>query len=55
MPKQEHVSVRLPVDLLERVDAYRRKLERLNRQPVSRSTAFRALLDAGLESQEGGK
>ncbi|MBZ9540495.1 hypothetical protein KGQ90_16370 [Modicisalibacter tunisiensis] len=47
------MTTRLPADLLERVEAYREKLERLTRQPVSRAAALRALLDAGLEAVEG--
>ena len=52
MPEQTHISARLPAELLERVEQYRRKLERLTRQPVSRAAALRALLDAGLEAVE---
>lgn len=52
MVEQTHITARLPADLLERVEAYRRKLERLNRQEVSRAAALRALIDAGLEAVE---
>lgn len=52
MAEQTHITARLPADMLERVEAYRRRLERLNRQPVSRAVALRALIDAGLEAVE---
>lgn len=49
MAEQVLISTRLPVELLERIDAYRRELEKVTRQPVSRASAMRALIDAGLE------
>lgn len=52
MVEQEHITARIPADLLERVEAYRQRLERLTRQPVSRAAALRALVDAGLEAVE---
>lgn len=52
MVEQTHITARLPVNMLERVEAYRQRLERLTRQPVSRAAAFRALIDAGLEAVE---
>ena len=55
MAEQVHVTLRITQETLERVDAYRNELERLNRHPVSRAIALRALLEAGLEAvkQEG--
>lgn len=53
MPEHHHITTRVPEELLERIEAYRRKLERLTRQPVSRAAAFRSLLEAGLEAVEG--
>jgi NADH/NAD ratio-sensing transcriptional regulator Rex len=55
MVEQTHITARLPAELLERVEAYRRRLERLTRQPVSRAAALRALVDAGLEAVENEK
>lgn len=52
MTQKEHLTVRLPPELLERVDVYRKKLERITRQPVSRAAAVRALIAAGLETEE---
>lgn len=52
MAEQTHITARLPADLLDRVEAYRQKMERMNRQPVSRASALRALIDAGLEAVE---
>lgn len=52
MTEQTHISMRLSEDLLERVDAYRLKLQRAMRQPVSRAAALRALLEHGLDAVE---
>lgn len=52
MVEQTHITIRIPVEMLEQVEAHRRKLEQLNRQRVSRASAFRALIDAGLEAVE---
>jgi len=52
MKEQTHISMRLSEDLLERVDAYRLKLQRAMRQPVSRAAALRALLEHGLDAVE---
>lgn len=52
MPEKEHITIRLEADLLARVEAYRQDLERLTRQRVTRATALRALLVAGLEAVE---
>lgn len=48
-PHDHHVTIRLSAELLERVEEYRQELEKLTRQPVTRATALRALIDAGLE------
>lgn len=48
-PHDNHVTIRLSGELLEKVETYRIELERLTRQPVTRATALRALIDAGLE------
>jgi len=55
MSEKTHISTRLPADLVERIEVYRQRLERLTRQPVSRATALRALLVAGLEAVEAEK
>lgn len=52
MVEQTHITARLPANMLERVEAYRQRLERLTRQPVSRAAALRALVDVGLEVVE---
>lgn len=48
-PRQERISIRLPGELVARVDAYRSRLELLiPGNKVDRSTAIRALLEAAL-------
>lgn len=47
-----HINVKLPADILERVESYRAKLERYMKQPVNRSAAVRMLIVSGLESEE---
>ncbi|EWH00459.1 hypothetical protein [Halomonas sp. BC04] len=54
-PHDQHISLRLSADLLERVETYRLELEKVTRQPVSQAAALRALIDAGLEFIEKGK
>lgn len=54
-PHDQHVNLRLSTELLDRVEAYRKELEKVTRQPVTRATALRALVDAGLEYVEKGK
>lgn len=51
-PQDQHVTLRLSAELLERVEAYRRELEQMTRQPVTRANALRSLVDAGLELVE---
>ncbi|QTP55419.1 hypothetical protein HNO51_12450 [Billgrantia sulfidoxydans] len=51
-PHDQHVTIRLSADLLQRVEEYRKKLEKVTRQPVTRATAVRALIDAGLEHEQ---
>ncbi|GAA0569873.1 hypothetical protein ACFQH5_09435 [Halomonas salifodinae] len=51
-PQDHQVSIRLSTELLERVEAYRKELERVTRQPVTRANALRSLVDAGLELVE---
>lgn len=51
-PHDQHINLRLSAELLERVEAYRKDLERVTRQPVTRANALRSLVDAGLELVE---
>ncbi|GGX90032.1 hypothetical protein GCM10007160_16850 [Litchfieldella qijiaojingensis] len=51
-PQDQHVTLRLSAELLERVEAYRKELELMTRQPVTRANALRSLVDAGLELVE---
>jgi hypothetical protein len=52
MLEQEHITARFPAELIERVEAYRQRMEQITRQKVSRAAALRALVDAGLEAVE---
>ncbi|MCE8020168.1 hypothetical protein HOP51_08575 [Halomonas sp. MCCC 1A11036] len=54
-PHDQHISLRLSADLLERVETYRLELEKMTRQTVSQAAALRALIDAGLELVEKGR
>ncbi|WP_170005814.1 hypothetical protein [Marinobacter guineae] len=47
-----HINVKLPADILERVESYRTELERYMKQPVNRSAAVRMLIVSGLESEQ---
>lgn len=55
MARKEYVSVRLPFESLERVEAYRDKMQQEARQPISRSVVLRALIEIGLESEGFGR
>jgi len=51
----QHVNMRLPNDLHERVQEYRARLEKETGLPVSRSDALRLLVEAGLAAKEPNK
>ena len=49
------VTMRLPQELIERVDAYAKRVTDDTGVEVNRTAAIRALLVAGLEAKEKGK
>ena len=46
---QQHVSVRLPPEMIKQVDAYRKKMESASKQRQTRADALRSLIAHGLE------
>jgi hypothetical protein len=53
MVRTQTVSVRLPAEVLERVERYRRQLEARSPVPVRTTDALRLLILAGLKVEEG--
>lgn len=47
---QQHISVRLPPEMIEKVDAYRKKMESASKQRQTRADALRSLIAHGLEA-----
>jgi len=48
---QQHLTVRLPQDLLARVEAYRQRLEKTTGLTVNRADTLRVLIAAGLDAK----
>ncbi|SDI56979.1 hypothetical protein SAMN05444503_1179 [Pseudomonas sp. BS3767] len=49
------VTMRIPQELIDRVDAYAKRVTSETGVDVSRTTAIRTLVVAGLEAKEKGK
>jgi len=55
MARKEYVSLRLPFESLERVEAYREKMQEQSRQSLSRSVVLRELIEIALEREGFGR
>lgn len=52
---QKHITIRLPEDLLDKVEKYRQKLEKTSGLTINRADTIRALIAAGLEAKGANK
>lgn len=46
---KQHITIRLPSELLDKVESYRQDLEKTTGLTINRADAIRALVAAGLE------
>lgn len=52
MTRQHHTTLRLPEEMVEKVERYRERLEAESPVKVTRTDALRILITAGLKAEE---